>query len=251
MESIPAFNLLGMIINPLEHEQILEEMDRWITERKCGRTVVFANTHVVMESRENSDLENATHAASLRVPDGMPLVIIARMRGFPLKSRADGPGLMAKVLGSEPNKQWRQYYYGGTTTVLDELKKRYPNTVIAGSYAPPFRTLTMEENEHIIDEINAVQPDILWVGLGCPKQEIWMYEHSKQLNVPVILGVGQAFDLLAGVKPRAPLWMQKSGFEWLFRLLKEPRRLLKRYLLYNPWFVWLALQEQIKYQLSK
>jgi N-acetylglucosaminyldiphosphoundecaprenol N-acetyl-beta-D-mannosaminyltransferase len=219
-------------------------MGEWIRARSLGHAVVVANTHVVMESRQNPALRQAVHAASLVIPDGMPLVVAARRRGFPLKSRSDGPGLMYKALSEEPSSHWRHYFYGSTPEVLDSLCIQFPETTIAGTSAPPFRPLTHEEDTQAVEKINAAQADVLWVGLGCPKQEIWICEHSDRLNVPVLLGVGQAFDILAGVKSRAPKWMQNSGLEWLYRLLLEPRRVWKRYLLYNPWFIWLFIREE-------
>ena len=198
-----------------------------------------------MESRQNLTLGRAVRAASLVIPDGMPLVVVARWRGFPLKSRADGPGLMLKALSEEPGKHWRHYLYGGTPEVLAALKIQFPGITFAGMLAPPFRSLAPSEDDQVVAEINATKADVLWVGLGCPKQECWMFDHASRLNVPVMVGVGQAFDILAGVKSRAPLWMQNIGLEWLYRLFLEPNRLWKRYLIYNPWFILLVLWEQL------
>jgi N-acetylglucosaminyldiphosphoundecaprenol N-acetyl-beta-D-mannosaminyltransferase len=178
----------------------------------------------------------------------MPLVVAARWRGFPLRRRADGPGLLAEALSQAGVNGWRHYFYGGTPEVLEKLRAqiqaRWPDAVLVGQDAPPFRPLTPEEEAAAIARIHAARPDVLWVGLGCPKQERWMLAHSGRLGVPVMLGVGQAFDILAGTKKRAPGWMCNAGLEWLYRLAHEPRRLWKRYLLYNPWFVCLLLKEQ-------
>jgi N-acetylglucosaminyldiphosphoundecaprenol N-acetyl-beta-D-mannosaminyltransferase len=211
-------------------------MDRWITEKSSGNYVIAANTHVVMECRQNLDLRGAVLNASMVIPDGMPLIVAARWRGFPLKTRADGPGLMAKALSEEPYRHWRHYLYGSTQQVLDALCTRYPQSCIVGTYAPPFRQLSPEEDMQAVEKIKEAHADVLWVGLGCPKQECWMSEHHERLNVPVMLGVGQAFDVLAGIKMRAPRWMQNTGLEWLYRLVKEPRRLWKRYLVNNNLF---------------
>ena len=239
-----SFNLIGTKINLLSHEQILKQMSQWVCTRSTGHIVVVANTHVVMESRQNPALGEALAAASLVIPDGMPIVIAARSRGYPLRARADGPGLMLKALTRENCQAWRHYFYGGKPEVLSALRQRYPKAQIAGVYAPPFCPLTAEEDVRVVEEINSSRADVLWVGLGCPKQELWMFEHANRLQVPVMLGVGQAFDILAGVKKRAPHWMCALGLEWLYRLISEPRRLWKRYLLNNPWFVWLYLREQ-------
>jgi N-acetylglucosaminyldiphosphoundecaprenol N-acetyl-beta-D-mannosaminyltransferase len=245
VQNIQSFNLIGLRINPVKHEQILAQMDEWIRAGSYGHTIVVANTHVVMESRQNPALGKASAAASLVIPDGMPLVIAARSRGYPLQVRSDGPGLLQKALTFENCQTWRHYFLGGTPEVLSALCERYQQAQIAGIFAPPFRPLTDEEDKHVVDEINASHPDVLWVSLGCPKQEQWVFEHASRLDVPVILGVGQAFDILSGFKKRAPNWMCVLGLEWFFRLMLEPRRLWKRYLLYNPWFIWLYMWEQV------
>lgn len=246
--NLPAYSLLGSRINAVQYDQILAQMQVWINSHNHGRYVVVANTHVVMESRQNPGLRQAVDQADMVIPDGMPLVVAARWRGFPLRRRADGPGLLVEALAQSGARGWRHYFYGGTPQVLEQLntqiQMRWPDAVIAGSDAPPFRPLTPEEERAAVERIHSARPDVLWVGLGCPKQERWMLEHSDRLEVPVMLGVGQAFDLVAGVKQRAPGWMCNLGLEWLYRLVREPRRLGKRYLLYNPWFVWLFLREQ-------
>ena len=239
-----GFNLLGLEINPLYHEQLLSKINEWISSKEIGHMVVFANTHVVMENRNNESLNEALQKASLIIPDGMPLVVIARMRGYELKSRPDGPGFMEKAMTNERYNHWRHYILGGTEEVLNRLIASYPDVLIVGKYSLPFRQTTSEEDLALIAEINASNADVLWVGLGCPKQEIWIAEHLNQLRVPVMLGVGQAFDILARVKPRAPEWMQNNGLEWFYRLLNEPKRVWKRYLLYNPQFIILVTLEE-------
>ena len=131
------------------------------------------------------------------------------------------------------------------------IHKQWPQVEIAGMYSPPFQIPSDQEDQSVVALINSSRPDILWVGLGCPKQECWIAEHQHQLNVPVLLGVGQAFDILAGAKAWAPAWMRSNGLEWLFRLFQEPRRLWKRYLVYSPQFVYLAAREQIVYWWQK
>jgi N-acetylglucosaminyldiphosphoundecaprenol N-acetyl-beta-D-mannosaminyltransferase len=244
-KNIPSFNIIGIKVNPLSHGQILAQMGQWIQARNMNHIVVAANTHVVMESRNSTSLKRAVRAASLVIPDGMPLVLAARLRRFPLKSRADGPGLMFKALNEEPYKHWRHYFYGGTVEVLKALCVQFPDTTIAGISAPPFRPLTHKEDARVAIEINAAHVDVLWVGLGCPKQERWMFKQRNRLKVPVMIGVGQAFDVLSGVKPRAPSWMQNSGLEWLYRLNQEPKRLWRRYLINNSLFLYYFFLEQI------
>ena len=249
------YHVLEMKINPLEHEQVLHQMDIWVKDQVRGRYVMVANTHSVMECHNNPDYEKIAQEADLIIPDGMPLVVIGRYRGFRLKQRADGPGLMLKAMRISAEKGWRHYFYGGTPETLALLLKRlrasWPDVQIAGSYSPPFRPLRNEEDENTVTLINNSHADVLWVGLGCPKQEKWMWEHQKKLNVPVMVGVGQAFDLFAGVKKRAPTWMCNLGLEWLYRLISEPRRVWKRYIINNPWFVCLFLMEEIRLRIRK
>jgi len=249
IHSLLKYPVVGTHVNAVQYTDILNQVDAWVRSHSTGHFVVVANTHVVMESRQNHILGEAVRKADMVIPDGMPLVVVGRMRGFPLKRRADGPGLLVEALKQSGQRGWRHYFYGGTPELLAAMQARiaaeFPGVQVAGAFAPPFRPLTEEEDRQVVEAINAAHPDIVWVGLGCPKQERWMLEHAPKLNVPVMFGVGLAFDLLAGTKKRAPGWMCNTGLEWLYRLLQEPRRLWKRYFLYNPWFVWLVLLEQV------
>jgi N-acetylglucosaminyldiphosphoundecaprenol N-acetyl-beta-D-mannosaminyltransferase len=249
MGDINYFTIGGNKVYAVSIKDVLSQIQSWIGEKNKSHYVVAANVHVVMEGFQNEKMKHALEQAALVTPDGMPLVIVSRLRGFPLRYRTDGPGIMAAGLDQGVSAGWRHYFYGSTPEVLavlqSKIRERWPGTQIAGSYSPPFRNLTLEEDQAIVKAINAASPDILWIGLGCPKQERWMFEHKDTLHVPVMLGVGQAFDLLAGTKKRAPLWMCNLGLEWFYRFLHEPRRLWKRYLLYNPWFIELVLYEQI------
>jgi N-acetylglucosaminyldiphosphoundecaprenol N-acetyl-beta-D-mannosaminyltransferase len=159
--------------------------------------------------------------------------------------RVYGPDLMLAVCENSLKQGYRHFFYGGAPGVPErlaiQLRTRFDGLQVSGVYSPPFRPLTPEEDKAVVERINATRSDILWVGLSTPKQERWMAEHVRQLNTPVIIGVGAAFDFLAGLKRQAPRWMQSSGLEWCFRLLTEPRRLGRRYLINNPWFLWLIL----------
>jgi N-acetylglucosaminyldiphosphoundecaprenol N-acetyl-beta-D-mannosaminyltransferase len=252
---VAAYNLLDMKINPVQYIDVLNQMDSWIHRREIGRYIIVANVHSVMEFRTNPLFTKAVDQADLVIPDGMPLVVVGRWRGFHLKKRADGPGLMEEAMKISAEKGWRHFFYGGTpetlATFLQRMQNQWPNVQVAGSLAPPFRPLTAEEVKNTSEQINNSHADILWVGLGCPKQEIWISEHHNQLKVPVTLGVGQALDLLAGIKHHAPAWMSNSGLEWLYRLVKEPRRLWKRYLINNSKFIYLVLREEIGFRFKK
>jgi N-acetylglucosaminyldiphosphoundecaprenol N-acetyl-beta-D-mannosaminyltransferase len=180
-------------------------------------------------------------------PDGMPVVWLAKLKGCPNIERTYGPDLMHEVCNRGRENGLRHFFYGGTEETLAKLKQRlttfYPGLNVVGIYAPPFRPQAQKEDSHVINRINDSGADILWVGLGSPKQDFWMELNRPLLNVPVIVGAGAAFDFLSGVKPQAPRWIQRSGFEWLFRLCCEPQRLWRRYLVGNSLFVYYVLTD--------
>ena len=214
----------------------------------CGesRYICAANVHVVMEAHGSADVREAVNAADLVAPDGMPLVWMMRAKGQRGQKRVYGPTLMLSVLEVAAQQKIPVGFYGGASDVLNRLIERieakYANLPVAYAYSPPFRELTTEEDKALIEQINQSGAKILFVGLGCPKQEIWMARHRGKVRA-VMLGVGAAFDFHAGAKSQAPVWMQNSGLEWLFRLVTEPRRLWKRYLYHNPRFIVLALAD--------
>ncbi|MFQ5682184.1 MAG: WecB/TagA/CpsF family glycosyltransferase [Candidatus Binatia bacterium] len=245
----PGFKVLGVQVRAVQIPEVVTQMDSWIQEGTYGHFIVAANTHVVMECRRDPILKQAVNAADVVMPDGMPLVLMGRRRGFPLKERAYGPGLMSAFLLHSAVKPYRHYFYGSTEKTLAALvmaiRTRWPKLKIAGTYAPPFRPLTIQEDRKFTEILNQAAPDVLWVGLGCPKQEYWLYEHRDSLRIPVMAGVGQAFDLIAGVKGQAPAWMRDHALEWSFRLAQEPRRLWKRYLVQGSGFLVNVLFEEL------
>jgi N-acetylglucosaminyldiphosphoundecaprenol N-acetyl-beta-D-mannosaminyltransferase len=190
------------------------------------------------------------NSADLVTPDGMPLVWLMRLRGAPRQERVYGPTLMLKVLEAAEKSGVPVGFLGGSPHTLDMLvsrmQNRFPELKIAYQFSPPFRTLSLNEDLEITEAIKTSGAKILFVGLGCPRQEKWIAAH-KGVIPAVMLGVGAAFDFHAGVIQQAPPWMQKSGLEWLFRFTREPARLWKRYLVHNPRFVILSLFEQIHY----
>jgi N-acetylglucosaminyldiphosphoundecaprenol N-acetyl-beta-D-mannosaminyltransferase len=248
---ISTYKLIGVKINLITLHQTLEIISGWISQKSIGHQIIVSNTHILMECKINHQLKIAINCSDLIIPDGMPLVFFGRLRGFPEATRTDGPSLLLESLSFSNRYSWKHYFYGSTPDVINKLQEKvvnnYPTAQIAGAYSPPFQQQTPDEIQADIDRINAAKPDILWVGLGCPKQEIWIYQHKNQLKVPAILGVGLAFDILAGNKKRAPVWMQKSGLEWLYRFFQEPGRLWKRYLKYNTQFLFFATIEQFEY----
>lgn len=211
--------------------------------------VCVANVHVAMESHDSAEYRAIVNGADLVTPDGMPLVWALRLFGVAGASRVAGFGLTMQVLEYAAASAVSVGFYGGTEQtmqrLLAECARRFPALDVSYAYAPPFRPLTAEEDQAIVDGIDSSQTRILFVGLGCPKQERWMASHKGFVNA-VMLGVGATFDFLAGVKPQAPAWMQSAGLEWLFRLGTEPRRLWRRYAYHNPRFVALLAGQYIK-----
>lgn len=239
---IPTVDVLGVGVSPINMDTALEVIDRWITTG-AHQYVCVAGVHGVMESTRDETLRQIHNAAGLVTPDGMPLVWLSRLYGWRNTRRVYGPDLMLDLCERSLATGYRHFFYGGQEGVpdrlSDRLQRRFPGLIVAGTYSPPFRTPTEEEDEEIVRRINDAKPDIVWVGLGPPKQEHWMAQHVDRLAASVLIGVGAAFDFHAGVKRQAPRWMQQSGLEWLFRLGSEPRRLWRRYLVNNPMFVWL------------
>ncbi len=237
-------NILGIGVAPINMQEALQTISQWVLERE-HHYVCVTSVNGIMESQKSPTLCSIHNNAGLVTPDGMPLVWLSRLSGYKQVSRVYGPDLMLAVCQDSLIHGYRHFLYGGTEGVpellAEQLQARFWGLQIVGIYSPPFRPLTPEEDEAIIKKINQSGADVVWVGLSTPKQEKWMAEHVSKLNAPVLIGVGAAFDFHAGVKKQAPKWMQKSGLEWLFRLLNEPRRLWRRYLIYNPQFVYLIL----------
>ncbi|MBI3895972.1 MAG: WecB/TagA/CpsF family glycosyltransferase [Acidobacteria bacterium] len=248
-ESVPSIHLLGVRVNMLQIPDVIGRMEEWIRNRDGTHYITLTNVHSVVEAQHNAAFREVLCAADLSVPDGMPLVWLGRSRGHSLRRRVYGPDLLWDFCKETHQEGFGHFFYGGAPGVaealIESLRSNCPLLKIVGTYSPPFRPLTPEEDGQIVETINRAAPEILWVGLGCPKQERWMYEHRQRLQVPVMVGVGQAFDIYAGRIRQAPRWMRESGFEWLFRLFHEPRRLWKRYLVYNTEFIVCLFLEKI------
>jgi N-acetylglucosaminyldiphosphoundecaprenol N-acetyl-beta-D-mannosaminyltransferase len=246
MEPADRAFVLGVGVSAITLDRAVATIDRWIATR-TRNYVCVTGAHGVIESRQDRQLRHIHNRAGLVVPDGMPLVFMARRLGFHLVSRVYGPDLMRRLTEISAAKGYRQFYYGGGPGLAEKLarvlRESHPTLPIAGTMTPPFRSLTIEENEADIARINAAKPDIIWVGLSTPKQEYWMASHLYRLDAPVLVGVGAAFDFLAGTKRQAPHWMQRGGLEWLYRLGCEPRRLWRRYVRIVPMFFILALAQ--------
>ncbi len=234
-------NLLGVPLALTDYQDTLSRMDAIIAARQRG-FVCVCNVHTVMASREDPELRNALLRSSFNVPDGQPLVWAMNALGHSLRARVYGPELMARSCERSPKTRQRLYLYGGRNQgalvqLALNLRHRYPGIRIVGGYSPPHRPLTDEEQAAVIEEINRSHADVVWVGIGVPKQEKWMAQMRVHLEAPLLIGVGAAFDFHAGLVPQAPNWLQEAGLEWAYRLAQEPRRLWPRYVRYNPRFV--------------
>jgi N-acetylglucosaminyldiphosphoundecaprenol N-acetyl-beta-D-mannosaminyltransferase len=241
-------NILGVGVSAIDPDFALGCIDTWI-ENDQREYVVVSTVHTIMECQKSPLLRTAVNNAGMVTPDGMPLVWLANWESdYPVK-RVYGPDLMLAVCERSLQRGYKHFFYGGAAGVpellADKLKTRYPGLQIAGTYSPPFRRLSSKEEGRVNEMINEANPDIVWVGLGTPKQDLWMAKHRPGLNAPVIIAVGAAFDFHTSRLPQAPPWMQQNGLEWLFRLLQEPTRLWYRYLVYNPWFILKIIQQKI------
>ncbi len=235
-------DVVGVPLSVIDYEQAVRWMAAMVAgEQRCY--VCACNVHTVMASSEDPELRAALLSPlALNVPDGQPLVWAMNALGHSLTDRVYGPELMARAFARAAETGQRCYLYGGRdqealAQLERSLRRRFPGVNIVGGYAPPFRALSAEERAAVAQAINDAEPDVVWVGIGVPKQEKWMALMRPHLEAPVLVGVGAAFDFLAGLVPQAPPWVQKAGLEWAFRLTQEPRRLWRRYLRYNPRFV--------------
>ena len=252
---IPSREILGIPIAMTHYAQAMDVMDEMITHRERGYVCAVA-VHAVMVSQHDPEMRRAVTGSTLTVPDGMPLVWAANLLGENLQGRVYGPELMDRYCGRCAERGHRVWLYGGRDQgslmqLALNLRRRHPGIEIVGGYSPPFRPLTAEEEDAIIEQINEARPDVVWVGIGVPKQEKWMAHMRPRLEAPVLCGVGAAFDFHAGRISQAPPWMQERGLEWIYRIAQEPRRLLPRYLSYNPAFVAAFVRQLVRERLAR
>jgi N-acetylglucosaminyldiphosphoundecaprenol N-acetyl-beta-D-mannosaminyltransferase len=247
---IPEYSVLGTRISAVQIPEVIARMQEWIARRDTCRYIAVTGMHGVTEAKHDPQLRAALASANLVVPDGMPLVWLGRRHGFALPRRVYGPELMLRFWQETRSVRYRHFFYGGAPGIAgalaDKFQRQFPSHQIAGTLSPPYRDLTADEDQEICSVINHSKVDIIWVGLGTPKQERWMRDHQHRLTVPVLVGVGAAFDFHAGRMRSAPSWMGDHGFEWLFRLVQEPRRLWRRYLVRGSEFAVLAILELLR-----
>ena len=241
-------NVLGVGVSAVNMPQALAAIAAWTAEGG-SHYVCVTGVHGVMESQRDDELRGIHNAAGMVTPDGMPLVWLGRLGGHRHMERVYGPDLLLGCCAMSERMRPRHFFLGGTPAVaerlVERLRERFPMLNVAGAHAPPFDAISAADDDRLVQLINSAKPDIVWVGLGTPKQERWMAHHLGRIHAPVMVGVGAAFDFLSGAKRQAPVWMQRSGLEWMFRLASEPRRLGMRYLVNNPVFVWRVLQQRL------
>jgi exopolysaccharide biosynthesis WecB/TagA/CpsF family protein len=233
-------DVLGIHVSVTNLDHTVGAFAGWI-ERGERQLVCVTDMNALLHARADSRLTEVYNTSGLTVPDGMPLVWAGHRAGFEEMDRVAGPDLLERVLAEAADRGWTQYFYGGAEGVAEELRERFqerhPALKVVGVECPPYRELTDAEDAETVARMNEARPDIVWIGLGAPKQERWMADHRDRLNATILIGVGAAFDFHTGRLDRAPYWMQRSGLEWSYRLYKEPRRLWKRYVLGIPRFL--------------
>lgn len=240
-----CFLVLKVSISSLTMTETLAEVGRWIVSGD-QHYMSICTTHTILECCDDSRMAEIVNGAGLATPDGKPLTWIGRMRGCQV-NQVCGPELLPALCDYGQSRGYRHYFYGATDAVLDamirDLKKQFPDLIVAGVYSPPFRSLSDEEKQADINRINDSEADIVWCGLGTPKQDFWVSENCGKVSASALIPVGAAFNFHAGEIQRAPRWMIACGLEWLYRLLVEPRRLWRRYLIGNTRFIFLCLKD--------
>lgn len=241
--NLPCSSVLGVRVSAIDMDRTLRVIEAWI-RAEIPNYVTVTPAHVVMDAYRDQELCRIINSSGMTTPDGMSIVWLLKLQGYRDVERVYGSDLLLKACRFGLSHNWCHYFYGGGEGVAESLVARlrtlYPDIEVAGTYTPPFRPLTQDEDEGVVAAINQSEADIVWVGLSSPKQERWMAGHLGRIQAPVMIGVGAAFDFVSGNKPQAPRWIRQSGFEWLFRLATEPRRLWPRYRQY-PLFVWLVI----------
>lgn len=237
---IPTCDIMGVHIAAINMEWLMRYLENNLEDIK-GDYICVSNVHTTVTAYENADYRKIQNGALMAIPDGGPLSTVGQKRGYRDMARTTGPNLMGEIFHVSAERGYRHYFYGSKEETLvrleEKLRKKYPGIQIAGMYSPPFRALTPEEDKAVIENINATKPDFVWVGLGAPKQEVWMAEHQGKID-GLMIGVGAGFDYYAENIKRAPMWMQNHNLEWLYRLIQDPKRLFGRYLKTNFKFVW-------------
>jgi len=250
--STSSITILGSTVNLINASSTLDTIERWIRDyanEQRPHQVVVSGFHGLWEGAKSPQVRKVLNQADLWVPDGIAPVAIARMRGYGRLGRVPGAELMQMFFERSQQRSYRSFFYGSTAETLagleDILGRKYPQHTVAGTISPPFRSLSEDEDKDYITQINEAQPDVLWVSLGMPHQDQWIYDHLHRLNVPVVIGVGAAFEFISGRVKRAPAWIGDLGLEWAYRLLREPCKCWRRSLIEGPRFIGSVIGEQL------
>lgn len=247
--SIPVCNIMGVDIAAINMEWLVGYLSDHV-EKLSGDYICVSNVHTVVTAYENPEYRKVQNGGIMAIPDGAPLSVLGRRRGFSDMGRTTGPDLMGEIFRISGNRGYRHFFYGSTEETLEKLAERlkaeYGGLEITGMYSPPFGPVSDGEDAQIVQLINDADADFVWVGLGAPKQERWMAEHQGRIK-GLMIGVGAGFDYYAGNIRRAPEWMQRGNLEWVYRLMQEPQRLFGRYLHTNAVFLWRTLRESAAY----
>jgi N-acetylglucosaminyldiphosphoundecaprenol N-acetyl-beta-D-mannosaminyltransferase len=243
-----SFRVLNVPITVSSLDGAIEEISHRVRERRGNTLVHFTTVHMLVESVLSKEFAEMLRRADFNFPDGMPLVWLGRRAKKGKVARVCGPEFMPAFCKQTAHLDYRHFFYGGAPgaaeAVIAALQRETPYLEVAGYYCPPFRPLSPEEDREVCAQINASRADLVWVSLGCPRQEQWIADHRGKLDAPVLLAVGAAFDFTAGRAKRAPKFFREHGLEWLHRLVQDPRRLWRRYLVYNALFLYLLLKQQ-------
>jgi N-acetylglucosaminyldiphosphoundecaprenol N-acetyl-beta-D-mannosaminyltransferase len=246
---LPYADVLGVKVSAINLKLAVEHADQWIAGGNPGYICV-TGVHGVMEAQSDSGFRQILNRACMNTPDGMPMSWIGHLQGFPEMNRVYGPDFMTAMFRLSVERGYRNFLYGGNLGVAELLSEtlqlKFPGLQVVGTYTPPFRSLTLEEEEEILTQVRESKPDILWVGLSTPKQERFMAHYVDRLQVPLLVGVGAAFDYHTGRIRDCSEWIKRAGLQWLHRLMQDPRRLWRRYLRNNPAFLW-----HIAWQISR
>ena len=238
--SVKAANVLGVAIDAVDMDQALQRVSALLASG-LRAYVCVAGVHGVMEAQRQPELSRSYRGAAMVVPDGMPLVWVGRWQGFAAMRRVTGPDVMLEVMTRPEFSHYSHFFYGGVAGVAEELKQcfleRNPQARIVGVKTPPFHSLSRSEEDELIDEVARLAPDVFWVGIGCPKQELFMARMLGKLDTKLMVGVGAAFDYHTGRIRDCAEWVKRAGLQWLHRLMQDPRRLWRRYLRNNPEFI--------------
>lgn len=250
--SLPFVNLLGVRVSAVHLKSAVDLSDQWIKSSMGHGYICATGVHGVMEAHRDPEIRRVLNHAVMNVPDGMPICWVGHFQGFRNMDRVFGPDLMIAMCRLSVERGYRNFLYGGKPGVAellsDTLQTRMPGLQVVGTYTPPFRSLTADEESDVLARVRESRPDIIWVGLSTPKQEQFMARYVDYLQVPLMFGVGAAFDFHTGAIRDCSPWIKRAGLQWFHRLIQDPKRLWKRYLRNNPSFLWHVAMQLFRFQ---